>query len=365
MSNTTEYSGGNVEEAGDRGGANRFDDSCPPGHLLTGIKLKANNYIDGIQQFYCKKPKDINTKEDVTVDTDDIGGRGGSEHIFKCGPGSVLSDISTRWGDWIDSQEYMCTDFKSGNISKVSEKRYGGGGGEKTATLSCKDDNHYIAGMSGEGGAYVDFIKLRCDDFSQAKDALYTTEGKIKCCTGEYDDANCELSKGTSKCDAFMADTCALSKYKNDPACSCINSNVIKELREKDSSFPLCPHIYDPKCQNDGYKPTGLPTAECSYLNCTIDIAKSVIKNGADVISVCSSNKSGGVDANFAEQVSQAIRDGKNASAATTSNWTYGLIIGIVIFIIIILGVGAYFLFYRNNDTDIDMPRMEPPNSDY
>ena len=136
-----------------------------------------------------------------------------------------------------------------------------------------------------------------------------------------------------------MNNICATPKYKDSPACSCINSKVIEKYNKVDPMFPLCPHIYDKQCINNGYKPTGLPSISCDYMNCSVNILSSKIESGANVQSEC------GKDNPTRDIPDNSKPANDNIFNLSFENMNNNMIIGIiaaiifVIFIIIILVV--------------------------
>jgi hypothetical protein len=96
------------------------------------------------------------------------------------------------------------------------------------------------------------------------------------CCLGIMDVNECQdmyiRSTPNNMCDSYITRYCKTIAGKNNPMCTCINSEI---------PFPNC---HDIKCQNTGHIPNNMRTQSCptvlncnQYVNLTGEVQNSVV----------------------------------------------------------------------------------------
>jgi len=173
------------------------------------------------------------------------------------------------------------------------------------------------------------------------------------CCLGIMDVNECHdmyLRTSTNNmCDPFIARYCNTITGKNDPMCTCINSEI---------PFPNC---HDNKCQNTGYIPNNMRNQACptvlncnQFVNLTGEVQNSVV-NVAQY-QTCS------VDAEGKKQEKTTMKEIEPPVVIIKEEETTLTpeIIGGIVVIIILLMLGSYAIYKSNAASAAKRPRLSP-----
>ena len=322
---------------GSKNGDRSFDLQCPENHIMIGSTLRVGSKIDKISNITCVHPSKINQSGTKIDPTGWSGGNGGIEKSFMCPLGSAVNSITGTWnsGDTLNSLNFACKDIKSNRFQNFKF----GTGGRLSKTIS--EDNKYIGGFkNGNSGNLVDSVEVVLKDMTGLEDIYQKYDGKARACNGEYQDFN-PYSK--AECDNYMInDFC-----KNNPThdlCSCINSEVIKNAKSVDPTFPSCPQIYDAKCASHGYK-TAIQqdTSNCDYLNCKINLGNATaVDSNINIVQRCTL-KDGSVIEN---KITEKDLPNKKESRSINPLWI------IFIFILIVVFPATIFLILKDSNVD-------------
>lgn len=163
------------------------------------------------------------------------------------------------------------------------------------------------------------------------------------CCLGIMDVNECQdmyiRSTPNNMCDSHITRYCKTVAGKNNPMCTCINSEI---------PFPNC---HDIKCQNTGHIPNNMRTQSCptvlncnQYVNLTGEVQNSVV-NVAQY-QTCS------VDAEGKKQektVSKAIEP----PPVDNNEPEYNIIIILVIIVLLTVGSGILYKMKKNKPQSV------------
>ncbi len=154
----------NSPTAGGSGGT-PFSNSCDTaGDILVGAKGKFGAFVDRVQGI-CATVNEILMPEDDGA-TAAAGGSGGTEEFEqRCPSGHAVGGLRVKTGSFVDSLRIRCGRLQAdGTIGGLSTHpiRAGGSGGGASTDLNCPN-NLPARGLRGRSGSFIDRIGLRCD----------------------------------------------------------------------------------------------------------------------------------------------------------------------------------------------------------
>lgn len=315
-------------------GTNPYNFSCPDGEILTSVNFRAGSGLDQISTIFCRPPNRLSdtsysgTQKDVNV-----GGNGGGPFQFKCPLGSGISGVTVSYdNDIIRTFKPICSELKSGY--QTLSYAYGNNGAElaNKKSSNCGGSGKFITGMTGQNGKAISKMDWNCGDFTQAQKGLFTDEGKVNCCTGQYGTNNCPLglTPQSGQCDQFMVNWC--QTHSSDPRCSCIMSEM------------TCPNKFDTNCiKQNGYRTNDMAKTPCpSIMNCTqfLSLSPGAQSLATGVQQDCKSTISSSTD------VSANIGTpniGVTPVSDALSSYSMEYIILIFLFLLIVILASVYF----------------------
>lgn len=332
------YSG----QYGGNGGDDDYNYTCPAGMMLTGLGFTMGEDMDSIRTLYCKKPNQLGSGDNGTPVSVHIADANNNPRQFNCPPGSAISDIKVGWGNTIDNQTFTCRRLTDDAVTMVSQQY--GRNRDANANVSCK----YVTGMRGRSGKYIDSIAYQCTDFSEAKAAQTTDEGKVKCCMGLTNPDYCVMTPQSAQCDQFMIQYC--QRNFNDPRCACVNSEMD------------CPNKFDKNCiKNNAYRTADMARTPCpNVMNCTqfVSLSPGAQALATNVSQDCASASTSGATrptTPISATMPAPQPGGNNYSLNSGFSGSGVLLVMLLIFMLIILvGGAAYFLLAEDDDYDED-----------
>ena len=266
---------------GAQGGGSTGLIQCESDELITGVRLKSGNYIDGITGIYCNTPNKIFRGEAPRlVDVKFGSGAGGTPETFLCPKGSALSSYGARYGNWIDSLTLQCSDLAKPDYTQTfASLRYGGGGGANEDTRRCSTQM-YLNGLSGRGGTYLDQLSGSCKDARNLISTYNSTLSQLECCAGGNvaDPFSCSLwQPSSSQCDSALNSTCQTPSFFFTNPCKKMNGGTQRQAVSSslnDSAYKLCADIKnDPNSTQDQLD-------WCSCFNAEVDPSLDPVAKG-------------------------------------------------------------------------------------
>jgi len=137
--------------AGGGGGSYFSDRDVPSGARITGIRVHAAAWIDGIQAVYL-------LPNGRSADGLRHGGSGGREGFFRLDSDEYIIGISGRYGGHVDSLVL--------HTNKRTSRQYGGRGGDRDYRIEVPMRSQAV-GFAGRAGGYLDAIGLTYATMSQ------------------------------------------------------------------------------------------------------------------------------------------------------------------------------------------------------
>jgi hypothetical protein len=328
---------------GGSGGDSDYNYTCPPNTMLTGMGFTMGKDFDSVRTLYCKKPNQLNSSDNGTPVNVQIGRANNDPRQFNCPPGSAISDIKLGWDDAIGNQTFTCRRLTDDSVTLVSQQ-YGRNKGAN-ASVSCK----YVTGMRGRYGSYIDSLSYQCTDFSAAKAALTTDEGRVQCCMGLTNPDFCDMTPQSAQCDQFMMSYC--QSHPGDPRCACIMSEMD------------CPNKFDKNCiKNNAYRTGDMVRTPCpNVMNCTQFVSLSP---GAQAIATnvdqncASAQKTGATSTTPPIPATMPTSGGNNVSLNTGGG--VALVFIFLFILLIIIGAVAYLIFSGHDDADDQVKYVTP-----
>jgi len=130
--------------AGGGGGSGFSDRDVQAGARISGVRVRAAEWIDSIQALYTLQDGNL-------VEGPRHGGSGGSENVFRLDQDEYIIGLSGRYGDHIDSLRI--------HTNKRISQLFGGRGGDREYRIEVPVRNQAV-GFAGRAGDYLDAIGL-------------------------------------------------------------------------------------------------------------------------------------------------------------------------------------------------------------
>jgi hypothetical protein len=135
---------GQTDIAGGNGGSAFSDRNIPAGAILSEIRVRTGQRIDGIQAVYV-------LKDGRKLEGPMHGGNGGSLNVFRLNPDEYITGLTGRYGETVDSLTIQ--------TNQRSSQVFGGSGGGRNFKISIPRDNMAVS-LAGRSGEYLDAISL-------------------------------------------------------------------------------------------------------------------------------------------------------------------------------------------------------------
>lgn len=234
-----------IKAGGGGGGASSFV-QCNDNELLTGMKIRAGDTIDGIASLYCNTTDGIYRGTAAREIPVNWGGGGGSVDNYVCPKNQALNGYTIRAGNWTDSLILQCGAL-DGKTAGTTFPRSGGGGGGEPQPRECPQ-NAFLIGTQARSGSRLDSLQGTCIDGSDIVNTQRTIGKQLDCCAGITKDglACGPWIPGSNACQEAKRNYCSTKDYFFTDACKQMfapNDRQIQSQSDNETAQRVCASI--------------------------------------------------------------------------------------------------------------------------